>query len=198
MHATRNRTESLCRHTKLVAQRLTAVVLLGFALMAMSVTRATAQVIPATAGAVGGFVAGTLVTTGVVVLEARLGHFIYGLDELVSLRPEVLPIIIGPVTGIVLGATSPETLRRAGRGALFGAVGGAIIGTGVGHLLWDTDEGRWAGGIIGAATGMVAGATIMALRKPDRNVTTQTPLATFSLRVPSIGGSSSRGGGNRE
>jgi hypothetical protein len=162
------------------------LLLLAF-LLGMPKSKAHAQVLPATAGAVGGFFAGTLVTTGIVVLEARMGNFIYGMDEFLSVRPELLPVVAGPITGIVLGVTSPETLRRAGTGALIGAAGGAVIGTGLGALIWQTPDGRWAGGIIGAAAGMLAGAAINAARGSGDDSGDNEPPVTLSISLP-LGG----------
>jgi hypothetical protein len=153
-------------------------------LMFAPLEKLRAQVLPAAAGAVGGFFAGTFVTTGVVVLEARLGRYIYGLDELVAVRPEVLPIVIFPVVGAVVGATSPHTLRRAGFGALVGTAGGAVIGTGLGQLIWSTSEGRWAGGIIGGATGMLAGAIIYASSGRNKGDGDPVPIAAVSIKLP--------------
>jgi hypothetical protein len=154
------------------------------ALTTLPGSRATAQVLPAAAGLVGGFVAGTMVTTGTVVLEARLGRYIYGMGDFLSVRPELLPIVVGPVAGVVLGATKPETLKRVGRGAAIGLVGGAVVGAGVGQLLWQSEDGRWAGGIIGAATGIVAGSIVGAVTKSRSDEAQSVPLASLSLRLP--------------
>jgi len=151
---------------------------------AIPAERLRAQILPAAAGTVGGFVAGTIVTTGTVVLEARLGHYIYGLDDLVSLRPELLPMALGPVVGGVLGAKSPATLGRAGTGALVGLAGGAAIGAGVGTIIGSTSEAQWAGGIIGGAAGMLAGAIINGSRRPNKDDGSAVPLVALSIRLP--------------
>ena len=164
------------------AMSRTGMEILFIVMLAMvPVNRAGAQILPAAAGGVGGLIAGTIVTTGTVVLEARLGRYIYGLDDLVSLRPELFPIFIGPVAGAVLGARSPSALRRAGIGGVVGLAGGAAVGAGVGTLLGTTSEARWAGGIIGGAAGMLAGSIIYASRKPRD---TSEPVVLFSVNLP--------------
>jgi hypothetical protein len=165
------------------ASRFGALALIATLATAVPARNASAQVLPITAGAVGGFLTGTLVTTGIVVFQARMGEYIYGLDELITLRPAVMPILLGPVAGIALGATSPETLKRAGRGALIGAVGGAAIGSVAGHLIYGSSDGRWAGGIIGAATGVLAGSILFAVVRPSRDED-GAPAISASLSVP--------------
>ncbi len=164
--------------------RMWPVLFMVAALLVAPGKRTHAQVLPAAAGTAGGFVAGTIVTLGIVVFKARLGHYLYGLDDLVSIRPEIFPILIGPVAGGVMGATSPATLRRAGTGALIGLAGGAAIGAGVGQIIGTTSEGTWAGGIIGGAAGMLAGSIVYALRGSGNDSGTSVPLASMSIKVP--------------
>jgi hypothetical protein len=167
------------------ASHLCGVALIATLAIAVPTRSASAQVLPITAGAVGGFLTGTLVTTGIVVFQARMGEYIYGLDELITLRPAVMPIVLGPVAGIALGAASPETLKRAGRGALVGVVGGAAVGSVAGHLIYGSSDGRWAGGIIGAATGALAGSILFAALKPSRNADGAPAVsASFSVQFP--------------
>jgi hypothetical protein len=164
--------------------RFGAAPLLALVMIVVPAGRASAQVLPAAAGAVGGLVAGVIVTTATVVLEARMGRYVYGLDELISVRPEVLPILIGPVAGAVLGARSPLALGRAGTGALLGIAGGIALGTGAGALIWSTSEGRWAGAIIGGAAGMLTGAVLYASLGNGDDGESPGVTAAFSIRVP--------------
>lgn len=166
------------------ASRLGLPVLVSLALIAVPSGRVGGQVLPAAAGAVGGLVAGTIVTTASVVLEARLGRYVYGLDELITLRPEVVPILIGPVVGAVMGARSPSTLGRAGTGALLGLVGGIALGTGAGTLMGQTGEAQWAGAIIGGATGMLAGAILNASLSSSDDEGAAVATVAFSIQLP--------------
>jgi hypothetical protein len=164
--------------------RMALGITLVAALLFLPAKRVRAQVLPAAAGATGGFLAGTFVTMGIVVVEARMGHYMYGLDDLVGLRPEIIPILVLPVAGAWIGAKSPETLRRAGLGALIGVASGAAIGTGVGALVGSSPEENWSGGIIGGAVGLLAGSVIMATRSPRSDNGNSVPLASMSIKVP--------------
>jgi F0F1-type ATP synthase assembly protein I len=65
----------------------------------------------------------------------------------------------------------------------FGA--GALLGAGLGELAWDTDEGRWAGAIVGSAVGMIAGFWIGARRGWDVDESgPDQPPAALSFHVP--------------
>jgi hypothetical protein len=165
------------------ASRVGGLALMTTLAIAVPDRSASAQVLPITAGAVGGFLTGTLVTTGIVVFQARMGEYIYGLDVLITLRPAVMPIVLGPVAGIALGATSPETLKRAGRGALIGTMGGAAIGSLAGHVIYGSSDGRWAGGVIGAATGALVGSILFAAIRPSRDEDGE-PGISASLSIP--------------
>lgn len=166
------------------ADRKGAALLLSLVLLVLTGGSVRAQVLPAAAGAVGGLVAGTIVTTATVVLEARLGKYLYSFDDVVAIRLETIPILIGPVAGAVLGASSPSALGRAGTGALVGLAGGIPIGVGVGALIWSTSEGRWAGGIIGGAAGMLAGAVLYSTLGGGNEQASPGVTAAFSIRVP--------------
>lgn len=132
---------------------------------------ADAQAGPAVLGAIGGFAAGTYTMVGVYVAEARLGRYLYSLEEALSPRLEMLPIVAGPVAGFALGLQDNDRLESAG---LWGGVGfatGVAVGIPAGRLLWGSGEGVWAGGIIGGAlglvTGIVVGASLEDSDEPD-------------------------------
>jgi len=172
------------RAGKRIGSEFATALLIALALVCVPAARAGAQVLRATAGAVGGLVAGVIVTTGTVVLEARMGRYIYSLDEMVAIRPEVIPVIAGPVIGALLGVKSPAALERAGVGAALGLAGGIVIGAVAGSVVWPTPEGRWAGGIIGGATGMLAGAILHATLGSGNDEGPSAPTATFAIRLP--------------
>jgi len=102
-----------------------------------------------------GAVAGLLVTLGIVVARARLGSFVYALEDMVAVRWETIPILLGTAMGAWLGVRDPRATARA---VLAGAAGIAIgigVGGAVGALLSDTPEGVWSGLIIGGVLGML-------------------------------------------
>jgi hypothetical protein len=163
------------------------VFLIALVVCCLPADRTSAQVLRATAGAVGGLIAGVVVTTGTVVLEARMGRYMYSLDDMIALRPEVIPVFVGPVVGAVLGARSPDALGRAGIGAAVGLAGGIVIGAVVGSAIWPAPEGRWAGGIVGGAAGMLVGSILYASLGNGGADESPEPAATFAVRLP-VGG----------
>ena len=118
---------------------------------------AASQAVPAAYGALSGAAAGVLVTTGIFVAKARAGSYIYSLDDALAPRWELVPTLAMPVGGVMVGLDDEQRLARsiAWGGAGF-AVGG-LLGYGIGDLFSDTDQGRWAGAIIGGAAGVLAG-----------------------------------------
>jgi hypothetical protein len=138
------------------------------------------------AGAVYGALAGVYITTGIYVTKARYGSYIFSLRDLLRVRPETVPVVVSPLALSILGATEPE---RLGRAALYGGVAfvtGAVVGFGIGHLLGDHEETRWAGGIIGSAVGLLAGTLVGALQDPHGP---EDPGSAITLAIPiGIGG----------
>lgn len=145
--------------TQTLAGRLT-VPLVVAAILAARPGPTAAQAIPAVAGAAGGLVAGLYTTTAIYVIEARFGHYLFSPDEVLTWNPRLLPLITGPVAGGWLGAKSGHALGRAALWGGVGFLGGGVLGLGAGHLIWENDEGRWAGAVIGSALGFVAGAVV--------------------------------------
>lgn len=154
-------------------------------LLAAAPTRASAQAIPTTLGIAGGFVAGTYTMAAVYVLKARFGRYLFSLDDALTITPEMLPVVAGPIAGGWLGAESKVALGRAAGWGALGFLGGAALGVGAGHLIWGGEEGRWAGAIIGSATGLVVGAILGARDGLDSPTTPPTTL--FEVRIP-LGG----------
>lgn len=153
----------LLRHrTRLRTPLGPALALVG-ALLGLHPSPAGGQVGPVLLGAAGGLVVGGYTTVGIYVTKARFGRFLFSPDELTSLQPEILPVIVTPVAGAWLGSESTTALgRSAGWGAL-GFVAGAAVGGLVGKLVSGTDEGPWAGAIIGSSAGLLAGAILGAV-----------------------------------
>lgn len=114
----------------------------------------------ASAGGAGGLVAGTVVSIGLVVFNARTERdFIESPADMIGLNG--IPVPLGIAAGIALGLDDADRLRHVGGWA--GA--GLLVGTGVGALIGeavteDDPSGKWAGGVMGAAAGVVLGALI--------------------------------------
>lgn len=139
----------------------TALALLG---QATAPRPARAQALPAALGFVGGFVGGTYITAGVYVFKSRVtGWRLHGTEDVISVRPEMLPMVATPIAAAVLGYRSPSQLGAAAAWGGVGLLSGALIGAGFGQLIWGNTEGRWAGGTIGSAAGLAIGAVIGAL-----------------------------------
>lgn len=120
-----------------------------------------AQVGRAALGLIGGLGAGIHVTTGIFVLRSRVfGHDMHSTEDVVTLRPETVPIIAMPVAFGIVGYRSSSRLAGAATWGGLGLVAGAAVGAGVGHLLSGTSGGRWAGGTIGSAAGLALGAIL--------------------------------------
>ncbi|NNF26286.1 MAG: hypothetical protein HKN73_03565, partial [Gemmatimonadetes bacterium] len=123
--------------------------------------RIEAQVLPAVVGGVGGLLAGAYVTTGVFVLKSRAtGWVMHSVETLIEPAPELLPLVAGPVAGALLGARSSGRLEAGAAWAGIGLASGAGLGALAGHLIWNSVEGRWAGGIIGSAAGLLVGSVV--------------------------------------
>lgn len=142
---------------------------------------AGAQVLPAALGTVGGFAAGTYTMVGIYVAEARFGKYLYSLEEALSPRLELLPMIAGPVAGFALGWKNNERLETAGLWGGVGFMAGTAVGIPIGRLLWGTGEGVWAGAIIGGTVGLVAGVIAGASIEPDQPGAAD---ATGGLSIP--------------
>lgn len=155
--------------------------LLAVSAMGMGPMRASAQGVgPSVAGAAAGLGVGVYTSMAVHVVRARMGSYLFAADEFFALRFESLPMLAGPVAGAVLGAEDSTALWRAmGWGGVGGLVG-AGAGYGLGALLSDESESRWAGLVIGSATGLVVGSILGATRGDGDSA----PIEVFSLRIP--------------
>ena len=168
------------RRTRRVCLALLAAV---STVLAVRPPGAAGQVAPATLGAAGGLLAGLYTTASVYVVEARFGSYIFSVDDLIRPGPEFIPLAAGLVGGTWLGIRSGSALGRAALWGGVGFLGGAALGTGAGQLIWHTDEGRWAGGIVGSALGMITGAVIGGVSGLDDKDEPSLP-ATLSLSIP--------------
>ena len=144
-----------------MTQTIRAVALLATALTALAgaVRPAAAQntFLTGTAGSTGGLVAGTVVTLGLIVANARLERdFVHGPEDILSIQG--IPIPVGLIAGGVLGASDPARAERVGIYTGAGMALGAGVGALIGEAMTNADpSGKWAGGVIGAAAGVVLG-----------------------------------------
>ena len=108
-------------------------------------------------GATGGLVAGTAVSIGLIVANARMERdFIHGPEDIMSLQG--VPIPVGLIAGGVLGASDPVRAERIGYFTAGGMALGSSLGALIGELMTDDDpSGKWAGFVMGGAAGVVLG-----------------------------------------
>lgn len=140
-------------------------------LLILAARPASAQVVPENrvlatlVGAGTGMAGGSFMSVSIVVLESRFGRYVHDVDDVLGWR--TVPAVSGIFIGGGLGAYSPRRLEAAllyGMGGLFG---GGIAGIGVGKLVWDGPEAKWAGAAIGAGVGLAIG-TITGIMHPLR------------------------------
>jgi hypothetical protein len=112
---------------------------------------------------VGGAVLGFIITLALVVLEARFGKYIFGMDDLLAFRWDILPIPIGAVAGYLLGRRRPHAVSWATACGLGGLILGGLLGAFLGPGIWGDGVGAWAGGVVGGALGLLLG-TLSSLR----------------------------------
>lgn len=129
----------------------------------------------ALAGGVVGAGSGGYIAISVIVAESRGGKYLHSYRDALGWRSA--PVLIGGVTGLVLGATSPDRLWRT---VLYGGAG-TVAGTGVGivagQLVWDGPEAKWAGGAIGAGIGMAIGSSLGVFLPLHKKADTIVPVA---------------------
>jgi hypothetical protein len=105
----------------------------------------------------GGAVMGFIVTLALVVAQARAGTYIFGLDDLVAFRWDILPIPIFAFAGFRLARKRPHSVSWATACGFGAMVLGVITGALLGGLTREPDVGHWAGGVIGGAVGLIIG-----------------------------------------
>ena len=153
----RTRLASGARMTRLL--RTTALLAVAIAALAGGAepVRAQNSFAQGSIGATGGLVAGTVVSLGLIVANARMERdFIHGPEDIMSLQG--IPIPVGLVAGGVLGASDPARAERVGYYTAAGWAIGAGVGALIGEAMTDDDpSGKWAGSVMGAAAGVVLG-----------------------------------------
>lgn len=150
--------------------------------------RADAQAVPAGYGLLAGAAGGVLVTTGVFVAKARGGSFLYSLDDALAPRWELIPAVAMPIGGFAMGLDDGQRLARSIAWGGAGFAAGALVGYGIGDLLGDTSQARWAGAVIGSAAGVLGG-SILGAASYENEARTGSPESsarapTLMIRVP--------------
>jgi hypothetical protein len=133
-------------------------------------------------GGVAGAGSGGYIAISVIVAESRMGKYMHSWKDALGWRSS--PVLIGGVTGAVVGATSPDRLlRTVGYGSI-GTLAGTGIGVVVGKMVWEGPEAKWAGGAIGAGIGMAIGSSLglfLPMGKDDETSPGDQPAAA---RIP--------------
>jgi hypothetical protein len=156
------------------------VALLVAALLVPS-TPAAAQELEGAAGAALGVGAGTLVTLAIITGKARAGDYVHSPHDV---NWELIPIVGGGAVGGLLGYNQPERLWRSVYWGVGGFAGGLVVGATLGQVIWQSEEGAWAGGIIGSAAGMLAGWAIGASTWEGEGEGTPAPVAAVRIPLP--------------
>lgn len=138
--------------------------------------------LPAAIGGAIGMGAGGYVALGIVALKARHGQYLFGLDDVLGWESGA--VLAGTGTGVALGLWDQERLRHAVYGAMGGALLGTVVGVLVGRERWDPPEGKWAGGVIGGAAGILVGTGIGALWPPDPGGDGGGAVIPVTVRIP--------------
>lgn len=106
-------------------------------------------------GGLAGVAAGSVIGISLIVAESRYGRYVHDADDVTGWRS--LPVTIGIATGTLLGIYSPHRLETSFYYGVAGMTVGAAAGLGLGSLIWEPPEGRWAGAAIGAGVGLTIG-----------------------------------------
>lgn len=118
--------------------------------------RAAAQVERVVLGSAIGAAGGAVVTFAAIVARARWQHeYITSVEDLIDWYS--VPMLAAPAAGALFGLAGEKAHEASIVGSTGGMVAGALIGTGLGHLLADDPEAPWVGAIVGAGIGLSVG-----------------------------------------
>jgi hypothetical protein len=119
------------------------------------------KAVPILVGGMSGLAAGTYVSLGVVAVEARVGRYLNSPNDAFGFRS--VPVLVGGATGVVLGAVDDDRLYDAMKASIAAGAVGFGAGWFIGSALWEDRGGKWAGAVIGSATGIVLGGALGAI-----------------------------------
>jgi hypothetical protein len=131
-------------------------------------------------GGVAGAGSGGYIAISVIVAESRAGKYMHSMKDALGWRSA--PVLIGGVTGVVVGATSPDRLLRTMLYGSIGTLAGTGLGVVAGKLAWEGPEAKWAGGAIGAGIGMAIGSSLGLFLPQDKDE--GEPGTAAALRIP--------------
>lgn len=116
-------------------------------------------------GLIVGIVDGAAVVLSVATARSTFANvYVHSLDELLGWLG--LPLILGPVAAVWASVRlATRDFWRAAVASLLALASGATVGAGIGAILGSRPSASWAGGLIGAGTGViVALATVVLVR----------------------------------
>ncbi len=158
--------------------------------------RALVRLLATTAGIALGAIGGLLVTLAIVVAKARLGSFLFSIDDLYAPRLETVVLVASILLGAFYGFARSIKALRAFIRAISAMVPGALVGTVFALVAGLSSEAVWSAGFMTAVLFFVAG-FILALWKVKRKTLSRMDaqlgiglavvgciLIAFSLRPP--------------
>jgi hypothetical protein len=139
--------------------------LLALTLLRPEPVEAQRRLIAPAIGALLGTGAGGYVALGITALRARNGHYLFVMQDAFGWQSAA--VLAGGGTGIILGIWDEDRLRNTVLATTAVGIFGTGVGALVGRTLWPPPEGKWAGGVIGGAAGILIGAAVGTLMPPD-------------------------------
>ncbi len=111
-----------------------------------------------------------MVTLAIVVIRAQFGSYIFALEDLAAYRLDLIPTLAGAVAGGWLAVRRPHAVPWAVACGIGGICAGAFTGALIGRVVSDAGTGPWAGGVVGAGIGWIAGSLLsLRIRRVPRN-----------------------------
>jgi hypothetical protein len=164
----------------------TAPTLLLTALLAAAPLPAAAQMERVALGGAIGVAGGAVVTFSGIVARARWQeHYIASVEDLIDWHS--VPMIAAPAAGAIFGLAGEKAHKASIVGSTGGMLAGALIGTGLGHLVADDPEAPWAYAIVGAGVGLSIGglaAGFIAWRNDEDPLIDLPKFLRFSVTLP--------------
>lgn len=116
-------------------------------------------------GALVGALLGFYLTVAIFVAKARVGLYVYSLEDITAFRWEMLPTAAGLVVGALLGGKDPRRLGMVVGWAMVGALVAIPVGWFGGPGFWPGRSAPWAGAALAAAMGLLCGGALGAARR---------------------------------
>lgn len=116
------------------------------------------------AGVILGTALGFFLTMAIFVGQARQGIYLFSLDDISLAHWQAVPTYLGSLAGGWAGWQGRRVLFPGVGLAVAGALLFAIPGWFAGSWLWPETSGPWAGAVMAAALGIVAGVAVAGVR----------------------------------